>query len=606
MKHGLVIALMALMTMGCLGKSGDTGGETHWQKGWLRGCVSSTECGDGLSCIGNLCTLECTDDKRCDAFGAGECLAHAGGKACLLPERIGCRKAALECNDSHDGWFCFAGAEDACRRPISVCDAGQWLDGELDTCRQVVATSSPLQSSSKLEVVYGGVPQALDLLFVVDASTSMTTELTRLATAMPELLDALDAFGMTNLRVAATSVDAACAPGANAPASSGRLNDTPAAAWPPVAQYRLNHPCTEDADCAQAACENLGECEHEGLWICRTASVQACIDNPNGTTNTTCKRLCTEDTECQDLFADTRATCQRPSENPNDWGCVVQPPTSDCPPTIDSIIASNLVETSHCAVSIPVHQERCFAYEQGLASSRLALDPSGPNAAQATNFVRPGAALAVVYLSDEDDCSSSTPLDEADYNTCGLLADTNSGGPLEPVSNYVSFLRSLKPEGQVHVAAIVGSSLATDAAGIAADNAAYLASKSDSQTCHQQTAICQSLDSSADWGSRYLELVAAFGPDGHSENICRPEELEAMFARTGQAIRRSLQRICVPVETFDGLTVTRTRADVETPLTLGEGVDGYLQIDGAAECPTGLAITPAAAPQPGDRLIIAR
>ncbi len=603
MRHGWVVILIALLAAGCLGKSGDTGGETHWQKAWLRGCVSSTECGDGLSCIGNLCTLECTDDTRCDAFGEGECLAHAGGQACLLPERIGCRKAALECNEAHDGWFCFAGADEDCRRPISVCDEGQWLEGELDTCRQVVATSSPLQSGSQLEVVYGGVPQSLDLLFVVDASTSMASEINRVAASMPGLLDALDASGMTDVRIAATTVDAQCEPTPQRP-SQGVFNTAAATAWTPPAQYALFTTCSTDEDCEVAACDALGACDEAGLWACRTTT-EECIENPNGSVNTACRRLCTTDAECQDFLSDATAICNQPSPNEQQWGCLIPPATSECPASFGAVLSGGDLELSPCAVTPPLNTDACFDYEQGLESSRLALDPTGPNASQAASFVRAGAALAVVYLSDEDDCSSSTPLDEADYTACGLLADTNNGGPLEPVSNYVSFLRSLKPEGQVHVAAIVGSSLATDAATIAADNAAYLASKSDSQTCHQQTTICQSLDSSADWGSRYLELVAAFGPDGHSENICRPEELEAMFARTGQAIRRSLQRVCLPIDSFDGLTVTRTRAEVETPLTLGEGADGYLQIDGAAECPTGLAITPAAAPQPGDRLIIA-
>ncbi|MFO0749383.1 MAG: hypothetical protein U1F43_27505 [Myxococcota bacterium] len=85
----------------------------------------------------------------------------------------------------------------------------------------------------------------------------------------------------------------------------------------------------------------------------------------------------------------------------------------------------------------------CFRYEEPLKALRLALDPTGPNPDQQGALVRGDAILAVVVLTDEEDCSTAAgaTIDEASYDRCGLLGATDEGGPLTPATDYIDFLR---------------------------------------------------------------------------------------------------------------------------------------------------------------------
>jgi len=116
-------------------------------------------------------------------------------------------------------------------------------------------------------------------------------------------------------------------------------------------------------------------------------------------------------------------------------------------------------------------------FENPLEAARRALDPVlnvNPG------FVRSNALLAVVFLTDEDDCSAkNTQLYDPSNMSFGQLASyrcTRFGWvcdqPLDtagvktgcvpgqswlyPVSDYVSFFQGLKPAGKVFLAAIAG------------------------------------------------------------------------------------------------------------------------------------------------------
>src|SRR5690606_32816931 len=117
---GLLWGMACLMAAGCLGKSGDTGGETHWQRGWLAGCISDNGCEDGLSCIGQLCSVGCVSDSECEPLG-GACLAVGAKNACAVPERLGCIGGTTECSAQYEGWFCSVGAPNGCRTEVEIC-----------------------------------------------------------------------------------------------------------------------------------------------------------------------------------------------------------------------------------------------------------------------------------------------------------------------------------------------------------------------------------------------------------------------------------------------------------------------------------------------------
>ncbi len=123
-------------------------------------------------------------------------------------------------------------------------------------------------------------------------------------------------------------------------------------------------------------------------------------------------------------------------------------------------------------------------FEQPFAAARAALDGTVPENA---GFLRPGALLAVVFLSDEDDCSVSDPAmfdpaqtDDADplgaFSSfrCTEFGVTCDGGDLprgpgfyqecapresafmRDSADFADFLRALKPPGRLLVSTVVG------------------------------------------------------------------------------------------------------------------------------------------------------
>ncbi len=147
--------------------------------------------------------------------------------------------------------------------------------------------------------------------------------------------------------------------------------------------------------------------------------------------------------------------------------------------------------------------------EQGLRAAILALTDriaDGTN----TGFLRQGARLAVIVVSDEDDCSDpySPPHVVGDPNQCHdqtvkNLNDTvpAPAGQLRAIAEYVNDLRTTPFGGEprsVLVAGIVG----VDDAGNAAGN----------------TTGCPT---ATDAGQRYKMFVSDFGSSGLLDSICK-------------------------------------------------------------------------------------
>jgi hypothetical protein len=135
--------------------------------------------------------------------------------------------------------------------------------------------------------------------------------------------------------------------------------------------------------------------------------------------------------------------------------------------------------------------------EQGLEAVRRALSEpllSGANA----GFLRPGARLAVVILSDEDDCTETNQPPLATSNTQCRDPDFKATR-LEPVTAFADFLRA--PLG--------GERREIAAAGIVALNAATLARGTSCATA-------------ADPAPRYFDFVTSFGANALLDSICRP------------------------------------------------------------------------------------
>jgi hypothetical protein len=192
-----------------------------------------------------------------------------------------------------------------------------------------------------------------------------------------------------------------------------------------------------------------------------------------------------------------------------------------------------------------------FGFEAGLDALRSALSCEGPNADQfracctesgydpacapdpheAPTFLRPGATLAVVIVSDEDDCSVApgASIDVENLHACAWQRDS-----LNPVGDYVRFLNGLKaqPAEQILVAAVVGRRLYTESGHAVTFDAGpgdtrcqpghpdydarvpLDACCPDGRCAGPVLLSCSSDNGNAMAGTRYLELAEAFGARG--------------------------------------------------------------------------------------------
>ena len=364
----------------------------------------------------------------------------------------------------------------------------------------------------------------VDFLWVIDNSTSMCHEQVALTRGFDAFVRRLKGNLDVDPRVAVTSVDSQCdINGTTIFSAKGKFNQKAAKAFPYPCQETRRIACLSDADCADLDCSLFASCgDEQAQWTCRGTSA-ACVQNPNGSINTTCRRSCTNDQECAALFGDPSYICHQPSANTADWGCLRPPDSTTCPDELPAFLTSDNIDLFPCIAPLGVNQEKCFKFEQQLRSGFMALDPNGINADQASNFLRPEAYLVVVFVSDEEDCSiaDNDTIGENDYETCGLLKTTDEGGPLVPVAHYVNKFKALKSDpSKVIVAAISGDSLQSDPGPVAAERESYLASKGDPETCYHQTYICSSASGTADLGARLLEFTKGFGLNGTFVNIC--------------------------------------------------------------------------------------
>ncbi len=200
--------------------------------------------------------------------------------------------------------------------------------------------------------------------------------------------------------------------------------------------------CTSDADCGGSKVCLPVEADQGALSVCRRFREPGIECRP-GTVGPPCPldTACTAEGRCEPV-----GFCP--------------PQTCDCPKTLDPIMGFGTAESAEGSEHEPLsseelrHRFRCMAllgtdgdtYEKGLEAAERALTPplaaeGGPN----DGFLRPGAFLVVVFLSDENDCS-----DRGDE--CRTEADCpdpeNSRCREDPVEPDKSFCRLPQRETQ--------------------------------------------------------------------------------------------------------------------------------------------------------------
>ncbi len=241
-------------------------------------------------------------------------------------------------------------------------------------------------------------------------------------------------------------------------------------------------------------------------------------------------------------------------------------------------------------------------FPQAMEAMRRALDPATSGSATNRDFLRPGAMLSVVFLTDQDDCSlahgamldpANTALGPPFAFRCteqGVICDPDDprrpgshtgcrprdGSPfMVDVADYQRFLAQLKPDPRdVVVSAVAGPRTSFDVADVGVP--ALLPS-------------CRGAGGSAMPAVRIGALVDRFG--GALVDGCTQDDAYQQI--TAPIVGR--QRACFPhLRPSDGenCTVTETAGGVETELApCGAGGDGgapcwYTYADPAA-CPDG-------------------
>lgn len=257
-----------------------------------------------------------------------------------------------------------------------------------------------------------------------------------------------------------------------------------------------------------------------------------------------------------------------------------------------------------CMATVGAQQNIWGNQEQGLRAAWMALDPAGENAAQAQAFLRDGAYLLVVVVSDEEDCSApddpADPLNanqvsSEDYGSCGCLRDEDGcvGGkncdytqclgpstgtwdpawakaiasgefnrfkcPLYAPATVINKLRSLKADpAQVVFAAIAGAPVLQstttpakneDDVDVIEDR--FYDCKCDPAGLEAGTAefnyVCLSDTGKADLGARYAAVANGFGNRyGQLANICAQEGIEPSLEEIANLVIPLLTQVCLP------------------------------------------------------------
>jgi len=422
---------------------------------------------------------------------------------------------------------------------LSANDTGATEDASDDEGTAAGADTAPSEDSATVQETATAMdtatsgPVGVDFLFVVNNSASSCNELQAFTDQLPRLIQRVMSRVDIDPRVAVTGDDIGCDPDEVEAASSaqGRFNPAPAHQWPPPCREHRFHRCQSDADCAHMDCVERGDCladdptctceGQSDAWACQ-GYPSTCAELPNGAPGTRCVRRCTTDEECRTAFADARFVCGKPSRNAADWSCLLPPPTDGCPETLPPFLDADHLDLLPCVASLEINQFPCMEHESAFRTAFMALDPTGPNAAQAQAFRRPDAFLVVVFVSDEDDCSAAEgEYVGEDWVYCPTLATTDEGGPLLPVETASSRLGSLVEDpSRLIVAAVAGDTVATNPDAANAEREAFLDIRRDTATCSGLTYICASEDGPAGYGWRYQQLIAAFGPNGAFVNIC--------------------------------------------------------------------------------------
>lgn len=292
------------------------------------------------------------------------------------------------------------------------------VDGAADVEAQSVSTL--VESLG----IFGLVPRVrIDILFASEDGIGMCDFRRVLAHAAPEWIRTVAAgIPHPDIQVAAVT--------RSAWTGEAQFSSSPALVNPPACTQRRAYACQSNLDC-QAAFGTGWECKampEDGLY------------NFNGSVNTSCVLRCDSDSaccaalctgeECGQQMSCPSPLCTTDADGcpfecrnlpPESSGCAAGPLTSTCSADVPPIIAFVGAEGIDSLATLPcnLQEEYSQSYVANLdavfRATLRSLDPSGPNAAEASEFVRSDAFLLVVFLAYDDECSIASEFASPNY-----------------------------------------------------------------------------------------------------------------------------------------------------------------------------------------------
>jgi hypothetical protein len=174
-----------------------------------------------------------------------------------------------------------------------------------------------------------------------------------------------------------------------------------------------------------------------------------------------------------------------------------------------------------CSASVGVRGD---GFERGLDATRAALSPPLLSSFN-QGFLRDDADLAIIFLTDENDCSHTEAISHSNGNSCEWERHK-----LTPVADYIDFLHALKPEGRQLLLA-----------GIIAPD--------DELRYDEPAEVLPSCTSSAGQGFsgyRYSELIATSDLNANTtSSICEPQDFALTLDRLGFDLSDAIAQRCL-------------------------------------------------------------
>jgi hypothetical protein len=394
---------------------------------------------------------------------------------------------------------------------------------------------------------------AVDVLFMIDNSGSMSEEQKKISAILDEIVQSLGQGrkargddpgfpGAESLHIAVVSSDMGVN-GAPSQKSCGSLSFLPDERSPTTANTFLNKPKGDDGIFQTSTTVAV-----QGIWGSLTPGgepAELVAGDPS------CANVAFPDGQrFIDLAAGDDALVAAQA-----FRCVAKLGKNGC--GLEQPLESVLK-----ALTSPDSSLRFTSNSKGQGEAWGAHTVSGPNA----GFLRDEAVLVVVFLTDEEDCSvpdSSNAMFDAMSTVIAGEINVRCGMPenqhfLHSVrERYVAGLKALKParyQDRIVVASIVGVPMAgTSGSAVhsGSDAIELLLARPDMQfgvrrnaamTADEPVASCVSAsgDGSAAPARRYLELAEAFGDNGLVTSICEDQYgaiAEAVIGRVGAQLR---------------------------------------------------------------------